>query len=146
MILSDVVTRMLLNRSTWSSHGNNVGHVSGHVARGQTLILGHEPVLIAGTSAPRKLETVRLAWEKIPSQNIFLTWSWVRHLETYRRSGCQLLMDRSTEAILPDTRVKNQVMLHLQVLHPVLQLLDVPDLHYIILIHLPKYQSQREEQ
>ena len=48
----------------------------GHVTRGQTLILGHEPVLIAGTSAPRKLETVRLAWEKIPEivRNIFVSF------------------------------------------------------------------------
>ena len=50
--------------------------MSGHVTRGQTLILGHEPVLIASTSAPWELETVRLAWEKIPEivRNIFVSF------------------------------------------------------------------------
>ena len=66
MILGDVVICVSHDRSTCHPV-ISLGHVSGHVTRGQALVLGQEPVVIPSTSSPRKLETICFTGQKIPA-------------------------------------------------------------------------------
>ena len=71
-----------------------------HLARGQALLPVEEPVVVAGTSAPRELETVSFSGQEIPSDDIEIAGPRVWHLQTKGRHSNQLEQKQNAKGLV----------------------------------------------